>query len=38
MANSSRIYTFDADINYTVTIDGQIDDGTEIKIGSLVEG
>ena len=38
MKNSAKIYTNGPDLNYTVTVDGQINDGSEIKVGSLIEG
>ena len=37
MANSTKTYTYGSEVNYTVTIDGEIDDGSTIKLGSLVE-
>ena len=36
MKNAGKEYTFGSDV-YTVTVDGQTDNGTEIKLGSLVE-
>ena len=36
MKNADKQYTFESEA-YTVTIDGKQDNGTEIKVGALVE-
>ena len=36
MKNADKQYTFGSDA-YTVTVDGKKDNGTEIKLGALVE-